>query len=100
MRSSGTITYSFDIENVGNADAPADVTLSDTFDPVLSGLVVTFNGTTWTEGVEYNYDPLTGVFETVAGEIPVPAATFTQDPTTGAYVTTPGTATLTVSGTI
>lgn len=96
----GTITYSFDIRNTGNTDAPDDVVITDTFDPALQNITVTFNGTPWTEGTEYNYDPATGVFTTVAGNIPVPAATFSQNATTGEYVTVPGTATLTVSGTI
>lgn len=96
----GTITYSFDIRNTGNTDAPDDVVITDTFDPVLQNITVTFNGTPWTEGTEYNYDPTTGVFTTVAGNIPVPAATFSQNATTGEYVTVPGTAILTVSGTI
>ena len=45
-------------------------------------------------------DPATGVFATVPGQILVPAATYTQDPTTGAYTINPGTATLTVTGTV
>jgi len=36
----------------------------------------------------------------VASVVTVPAATFTQDAATGAYSTTPGTAVLTVTGTV
>jgi hypothetical protein len=61
---------------------------------------VTFDGATWTQGVQYNYDETTGLFTTVAGQIVVPAATYTQDPTTGEYTVTPGVATLVVTGTI
>ena len=100
VRTNGTITYSFEITNAGNADAPGDVAVTDTFDPALSGLSVTFNGAPWTEGDQYTYDAATGEFATVAGAIPVPAATFAQDPMTGEYVITPGTAVLTVSGTV
>ena len=96
------VTYTFVIENSGNAAVIAtdNAAISDTFDPILSALSVSFNGTAWTEGVEYNYDDVTGVFSTVPGQITVPAATYTQDPVTGAYTATPGIATLTVTGTI
>lgn len=100
VSANGTILYSFDIRNTGNTAAPDDVVITDTFDPVLQNLTVTFNGKTWTEGTEYNYNPITGVFTTVAGNIPVPAATFSRNAATGEYVTVPGTATLTVGGTI
>lgn len=98
----GTLTYTFLIQNIGNtaADAADVAALTDTFDPKLSDLTVTFNGTAWTQGTQYNYDQATGVFSTVPGQITVPAATYTQDPTTGAWIATPGTSTLVVSGRI
>ena len=78
--------------------APAAVTtgatITDTFNPILSGLTVTFNGTAWTAPTNYTYNETTGLFATAAG------ATFTQDPETGAWVTTPGVSTLVVTGTI
>lgn len=96
------VTYTFVIRNSGNEAVTAtdNTTVTDQFDPILSALVVTYNGTAWTEGTEYTYNPVTGLFTTTAGAITVPAATYTQDPVTGAYSTTPGTATLTVTGTI
>ncbi len=96
------VTYTFVIQNSGNQPVVAtdNAAISDTFDPILSALSVTFDGATWTEGVQYNYDPATGLFTTVPGQILVPAATYTQDPTTGAYTVTPGIATLVVTGTI
>ena len=96
------VTYTFVIQNTGNQAliGTDNATVSDLFDPVLSALVVTFNGTAWTEGVEYTYDAVSGLFTTVAGQITVPAATYTQDPVTGAYTLTPGTSTLIVTGTI
>lgn len=96
------VTYTFVIRNSGNEAVVAtdNTTVTDQFDPILSALVVTYNGTAWTEGTEYTYNPVTGLFTTTAGAITVPAATYTQDPVTGAYTTTPGTATLTVTGTI
>lgn len=98
----GILTYRFVIENFGNVAAVAtdNVALSDLFDPVLSGVTVNYEGTTWTEGVQYNYNETTGQFTTVPGEITVPAATFTQDITTGVWSITPGSVVLTVTGTI
>ncbi len=96
----GQLTYTFTIQNYGNAEATADVVLTDTFNPRLSNLVVTYNGTTWTEPANYTYDEGTGLFQTVAGQITVPAATFTQDPVTGAFTAVPGVSTLTVTGTV
>ncbi len=96
------VTYTFIIENTGNRAIVAtdDAVITDTFDPILTDLAVTFNGTAWTEGVQYNYAEGNGLFATVPGQILVPAATFTQDPATGAYTVAPGIATLVVTGTI
>ena len=96
------ITYTFVIQNTGNTAVVAtdNAVVTDTFDPILSNLVVSLDGTPWTQGVQYSYAPATGVFTTNPGQILVPAATYTQDPTTGAYSITPGTATLTVIGTV
>lgn len=96
------VTYTFVLQNNGNQPLVAtdDAAITDTFDPILSALVVTFNGEVWTEGVEYNYDESTGLFSTVPTQITVPAATYTQDPVTGAYSLVPGIATLVVTGTI
>ncbi|MBR6259312.1 MAG: hypothetical protein IKR21_03790 [Oscillospiraceae bacterium] len=97
----GTLSYTFMIANTGNTEATAedDVTLTDTFEPVLADITVTFNGETWAEGTNYTYDAITGEFATVPGQITVPAATFTQEGS-GAWTTTPGTATLIITGTI
>lgn len=96
------ITYTFTIENKGNVDVTAgdSVVLTDKFNPILSDITVTFNGTAWTEGVNYIYDATTGEFSTVAGQITVPSATTTRDDTTGAVSITPGVSTITVTGTI
>lgn len=96
------VTYTFIIQNTGNEAVVAtdNAAITDTFDPILTDLVVNFNGTAWTSGVQYNYNQPTGLFATVPGQIVVPAATYTQDPVTGAYTLTPGIATLTVTGTI
>lgn len=98
----GTVTYRFVIQNLGNtaADASANAIVTDTFDPILSNLTVTFNGETWAEGANYTYAITDGDFATVPGQITVPAATYTQDPATGAWVITPGISVLTVTGTI
>ena len=96
------VTYTFVIQNTGNKAVVAtdDAIITDTFDPILTALNVTFNGATWTQGVQYLYDETTGLFSTTPSQIVVPAATYTQDPVTGAYSATPGIATLIVTGTI
>lgn len=96
----GQLTYTFTIQNTGNAaiDATDSVTVTDTFDPILTDLAVTFNGTNWTEGVNYTYSDTTGEFAANLFQITVPAATYTQDPVTGAWIVEPGVSTLVVSG--
>ena len=96
----GTLTYTFVIENYGNtpADATTGAVVSDTFNPILSGLNVTYDNTT-VPATDYTYDTATGQFTTNAGVITVPAATFTTNPD-GSITTTPGRGTLVISGTV
>lgn len=96
------VTYTLVIQNSGNKAVVAtdNASITDTFDPILTALTVTFDGAVWTEGVQYNYVEATGVFTTAPGQILVPAATYVQDPVTGMYAATPGIATLVVTGTI
>lgn len=98
----GILTYTFLIQNNGNAPADADtsIVVTDLFNPTLSNLTVSYNGAVWTEGTNYTYDETTGTFATVAGQVTVPAATFSQDVTTGVWNVTPGVGTLVVSGTV
>ena len=98
----GELTYTFIIQNSGNAEAVAtdDVIVTDTFTPILNPITVTYNGAVWTENVNYTYDETTGDFATLPGQITVPGATYTQDPVTGVITTTPGVAVITVTGTI
>lgn len=98
----GQLTYTLTIQNTGVVAAVEtdNLVVSDVFDPVLDPVTVTFNGTAWTEGVNYTYDETTGEFATIAGQITVPAATYVQDPATGAYVMTPGVSVIKVTGTI
>lgn len=98
----GQLTYTFVIQNIGNvpAEATDNVVVTDTFDPILSNLSVTYNGAAWTSPTNYTYNEATGLFSTVPGAITVPAATYSQDPTTGAWIVDPGVAVLTVTGTI
>jgi len=98
----GRITYTFTIQNTGNAPVVAadNATVTDTFTPILSDIVVTYNGTTWTEPTNYTYNETTGLFATVPGQITVPAAIYTQDATTGEWIVEPGVSVLTVTGTI
>ena len=98
----GRVTYTFTILNFGNTPAVATdaAVLTDTFNPILTDLAVSFNGTGWADGVNYNYDEATGLFTTVAGQIIVPAATYTIDPVTNAVIINPGVSELVVTGTI
>lgn len=102
VTANGTVTYTFLIQNSGNlaADEASDVVITDSFDPRLTNLTVTFNGKVLEETTDYTYDEATGEFTTVAGRITVPAATFNQDTETGEWSTSPGTSTLMITGTI
>lgn len=96
----GQLTYTFIIQNTGNTPAVAtdNATITDLFDPILENITVALNGTVLAEGPHYSYDETTGLFQTVAGVITVPAATYLQDPVTGQWNITPGTTVLTVTG--
>ena len=95
------LTYTFILQNTGNTEVsdPALV-LTDTFDPILSDLAVTYNGTPWTVNVNYSYNASTGLFSTLAGQLTIPAAQYVQDPATGVWTTTPGVSVLKISGTV
>lgn len=96
------LTYTFVIQNFGNTATVAtdDVTVTDSFDPILNPITVTLDGVTLVEGTDYTYDETTGAFATVPGRITIPAATYTQDPATGEWMVEPGSVTLTVIGTV
>lgn len=98
----GTLTYTFLIQNNGNtaADISSDAVITDVFDPILTNLTATFNGTALTAGTDYTYNETTGEFATVAGKITVPAATFTQNTAQGNWTVNPGISTLVITGTI
>ena len=98
----GQLTYTFIIQNTGNTAVITtdNLTVTDNFDPVLSGIVVTLNGATLAEGTGYTYDETTGAFATLPGIVTVDAATYVQDPTTGLITVNPGVSVLTVSGTV
>lgn len=97
----GIVTYTFIIENSGNTPLVAtdNAIITDTFDPALTDISVTFNGTPWQEGVDYTYNEATGEFASIAGEITVDAATYSQSPS-GVWSTIPGTSTIVVTGNI
>ncbi len=96
------LTYTFIIQNYGNTavDAGDNATITDTFDPILSDLVVSLNGQNLTVTTDYTYNQATGEFSSVPGRILVPAATYAQNPVTGAWTVVPGAVTLTVTGTV
>ena len=96
----GTVTYTLTLENTGNVPAADSVVVTDTFDPILTGINVIYNGNTWTAGTDYTYNEATGELATIPGSITVPAATYTQDPVSGVWTVTPGVSVITVTGTI
>jgi uncharacterized repeat protein (TIGR01451 family) len=96
------VTYTFVVQNIGNTPAIAadNVAITDTFNPILTNLAVSFNEVTWAENVNYTYSEATGEFATVPGQITIPAATYVQDPVTGEWIIEPGIGVLTVTGTV
>ena len=98
----GQLTYTFIIQNTGNTAATTSdsIIVTDTFEPILNPITVTFNDTAWTSPTNYTYNSTTGEFATLDNQITVPAATYTQNPTTGAWVVTPGVSKLTITGTV
>jgi len=98
----GTLTYTFLIQNYGAGDAGAadNVKVTDTLDPVLHSLTASLDGAPLTLTADYTYDEATGLFETVEGKITVPAATYEQDAVSGTWIATPGSTTLTITGTV
>ena len=99
----GQIVYTFTIQNSGAeaADAAAGLIVSDTFNPVLRApITVTLNGESLSDAGNYSYNAASGAFATTAGRVTVPAAAYAQDAATGLWTITPGTAVLTVTGTI
>ncbi len=96
----GQLTYTLTLINTGSEAASQGVTVSDTFNPILTDITVTYNGTPWTEGVNYTYDETTGVFTTLDTQISVPAATFVQDSETGQWTVEPGSAVIKITGTV
>ena len=97
----GQLTYTLTVVNTGNAAATADddLVIRDTFDPILSDIVVTLDGEVLTEGTDYTYDAATGAFATTEGRVTVDAATFTQNPV-GTWTSVPGISILTITGTV
>ena len=95
------ITYSFIIQNTGNAPVVAtdDLLVTDVFTPALSDITVTVDGEEIAEGTGYTYDEESGSFTTLPGTIPVPAASYETMPD-GSTTVTPGVTVVTVTGRI
>ena len=96
------VTYTLTVRNYGNTPATAtdNIVITDNFDPVLSNITVSLDGTALEEGTGYTYNETTGEFATTEGVVTVPAATFTQNPVTGEWTVVPGTAVVTITGNI
>lgn len=102
VSANGLVTYTFTIRNSGNTPIVAtdNAVISDLFNPILTELQVSFNGTLLAQDTGYTYNEASGLFETTEGQITVPSATYTQDPQTGEWTLTPGVSTLVVTGRI
>lgn len=98
----GELTYTFIIENTGSTPVGADANavVTDLFDPRLSDIVVTLNGAVLSSTDDYTYNEASGLFSTSEGLITVPAASYVQDAESGVWDIIPGTAILTVRGTL
>lgn len=96
------VTYTITIQNNGTTPATAtdNIVITDVFDPILNITSVTFNGVQWFSPQNYTYNSATGLFSTVNGQITVPPATYSQDPSTGVWTLTPGSSTLSITGTL
>ncbi len=100
VNDNGQLTYTLTLLNYGNTPITNadDLVVTDQLNPLLENIAVTYNTTAWTEPANYTYS--TGLFQTQPNQIEVPAATNTQDIATGVWTTTPGTATITITGTV
>ncbi|MBQ0111089.1 MAG: hypothetical protein KBS41_04100, partial [Oscillospiraceae bacterium] len=96
----GQVTFTFVIQNTGNAPANTGLAVTDQFNPVLTNVSAAIDGTALAPATQFTYNPANGRFSTVGDVLNVPAATYEQNPATGAITTTPGVTTLTVTGTI
>lgn len=98
----GEITYTFTVYNYGGVATVAadDVIIRDVFEPILTDLTATYNGTAWVAGTDYTYNQGTGEFASVAGAITVPAASYNRDPVSGEWNVLPGQVVISVSGTV
>ncbi|MBQ1846437.1 MAG: DUF11 domain-containing protein [Clostridia bacterium] len=96
----GQVHYTITLYNNGGAEAGAEgnPVVTDTFDPPLSDITVTYNGQAWSEGADYTYTG--GTFTTSDGAVTVPAASFERDSQTGSVTVTPGQTVIVISGNI
>ncbi|MBE6596850.1 MAG: DUF11 domain-containing protein [Ruminococcaceae bacterium] len=94
------ITYTFVINNYGNAPA-TNIVLSDAFDPAPENISLQVNGATVApENYTYVGGVLTFPSDGSAYELSLPAAEITSDPNSGLVTVVPSTVTVTVVGVI
>lgn len=93
------LTFTFEISNYGNVEA-REITLTDTFVPLLNDITVSINGVIIPES-DYDYENGVLTLPNENGdEITIPPAEFLRNPTTGVVSIIPSKITITVSGTL
>lgn len=94
------LTITLNLSNYGNTAVSSQdaATVSDRISPLLTNLTVTGGSAPWTQGVQYSYDPVTGLFQTLPGAFSLAAATFTQS-TFGVWQADPSSFAIVITGT-
>lgn len=77
-----------------------NLTIKETFSPILKNIEVTYNGVKWTNGVNYSYNSASGNFITLSNQIALFKAKITKNENTNEYNLIPSFATLIIEGTI
>lgn len=92
------LSYVFVVNNYGNtAVSPV---LSDFIEPNLTDITVSGNGSIWTEGTQYEYDPTTSIMTIPKGSFTLTPATSVQNPATGEWILTPSSFEIAITGTV
>lgn len=75
-----------------------NLTIKETFSPIIKNIEVTYNGVKWTNGVNYSYNSTSGNFITLSNQIALFKAKITKNENTNQYNLIPSFATLIIEG--